>query len=208
MATAAVIRDTLIVQGDLIVTGTPPALSRSQLTQEDNALYKVPLTDLRVWDALATNLPGTAAADDLALIGGTFGTNSPTIRTSDAKATTVTQRARFLVALPTEYVAGQTVLIRAHAGMITTISDTTATVDFECYKSDDESGISADLVTTSATTINSLTDADKDFVVTATSLEPGDTLDIRVTIAITDGATGTAVIGQVGAISLVLDVKG
>jgi hypothetical protein len=208
MATAAVIRDNLLVQGDIICTGTPPTLTRSQLTQEDNAIYKVQLTDLRVWDAFATVLPGTAASDDLALVGGTFATNSPTIRTSDAKATTVTQYARFLFHLPTEYVAGQTVLIRAHAGMITTVSDTTATVDFACYKSDDESGISADLVTTAATTINSLTDADKDFVVTATSLEPGDTLDIRMVIAITDGATVTAVIGQVGGLSLVLDVKG
>jgi hypothetical protein len=208
MALATIIRGDLQVQGAITATGTPQALTRDQLYQEDGAIYKVPLTDLRVWDALATNLPGTAASDDLALVGGTFATNSPTIRTSDAKATTVTQYARFLFSLPTEYVAGQTVLIRAHAGMITTVSDTTATVDFACYESDDVSGISADLVTTAATTINSLTDADKDFVVTATTLGPGDTLDIRMVIAITDGATATAVIGQVGAISLVLDVKG
>lgn len=208
MAAVNVVRGDLMVQGDIICTGEPPTLTRSQLTQENNAIYKVPLTDLRVWDAFQTNLPGTAAADDLALIGGTFGTASPTIRTSDAKATTVTQYARFLASLPTEYVAGQTVLIRVHAGMITTVSDTTATVDFQCYASDDESGISADLVTTSATSCNSLTDSDLDFVVTATSLEPGDTLDIRMTIAITDSATATAVVGQVGAISLILDVKG
>lgn len=198
----------LYVAGNITRTGTGPSMARTDLTQENNALFKVPLTDLRVWDAMATNLPGTAAADDLALIGGTFGTNSPTIRTSDAKATTVTQRARFLVSLPHEYVDGETVLIRVHAGMNTTVSDGTATVDFECYASDDESGISADLVTTTATTINSLTDADVNFVVTATSLTAGDTLDIRMTIAITDTATATAVVGQVGGITLVLDVKG
>lgn len=196
------------VAGNITRTGTGPAIAREDLTQENNALFKVPLTDLRVWDAMATNLPGTAAADDLALIGGTFATNSPTIRTSDAKATTVTQYARFLVSLPHEYVDGETVMIRVHAGMNTTVSDGTATVDFQCYASDDEGGISADLVTTAAQSINSLTDADFNFVVTATSLTAGDTLDIRMTIAITDTATGTAVIGQVGGITLVLDVKG
>ena len=92
--------------------------------------------------------------------------------------------------------------------MLTTISDTSAAIDFECYRSNDEAGIGSDLVTTSATSINSLTLANKDFVVTATSLLPGDTLDIRMKIAIVDSATATAVIGLVGGVELLLGVKG
>lgn len=195
-------------QGVVFLGGYSPATPRSSLLQEDNARHKVPLTDLRVFDAMQTVLPGTAASDDLALIGGTFGSASPSIRTSDAKATTVTQRARFLFSLPHSYVAGETVTLRLRAGMNTTVSDGTATVDVECYRSDDESGIGSDICQTNATTINSLTDANKDFTINPATLAPGDTLDVRLTIAITDTATATAVIGQIGGIEFLLDSKG
>lgn len=209
MAEATVVRGDLLVQGNLTVTGTPPALSRSQLLQEDNGRYKVPLAHLRVWDALATNLPGTAATDDLALVGGTFGTASPSIQAGDLKAAGATTRyARFTFNLPTEYVTGQSVTIRAHAGMLTTVADNSATIDFVVYRSGDATDIGSDLCTTSATTINSLTFADKDFNLTATTLTPGDTLDIRMAIAVNDAATVTAVNACVGGLELLIDVKG
>lgn len=199
----------VVVQGNLRVNGEiQPDIAPEALEQQNNEPFKIQPTDWRVWDAFQTNLPGTAATDDLALIGGTFGSASPVIRTSDAKATTVTQRARCTFQLPHNYVAGQSVTIRAHAGMITTVSDGMATVDFEAYRSDDEAGIGSDLVTTAATTINSLTDANKDFTVTPATLAPGDTLDIRMTVAITDTATATAVIGQIGAVTMLLDTQG
>jgi hypothetical protein len=208
MAIANQVIGDLLVQGSILATGTPQALTRAQLVQEENARYPIELHTWRVWDALHTDLPGTAATDDLALIGGTFGSASPVIRTSDAKTTTVTQRARTTYTLPTEYVAGQSVTIRVHAGMFTTVSDGTATVDFEVYLSDDEAGIGSDICATAAQSINSLTDANKDFVITPTSLAPGSTLDIRMTVAITDAASVTAVLGQIGKTELLLDVKG
>tara|TARA_Y100000310_G_scaffold342361_1_gene445311 strand:- start:1154 stop:1828 length:675 start_codon:yes stop_codon:yes gene_type:complete len=185
------------------------AIARTKLEQNALAKFVIPLTAFRVFDALQTNLPGTAAADDLGLIGGTFGTNSPTLQTSDLKAAGATNmRARCLVALPAEYDDGETVQIRVHGGMKTTVSDTTATVDIECYESDKEEGISADLCTTAAQDINSLTAGDDDFTITPTSLVSGDVLDIRVTVAINDGATGNAVIGIIGSIELLCDIKG
>jgi len=184
------------------------AIARSKLALDSNKPYTVNLTDLRVFDAFQTNLPGTAASDDLALIGGTVGTHGPVIRTSDAKATTVTQKARFLVRIPAEYVAAETITLRLHCGMNTTASDGTATVDVEAYQSDLEGGVSADLCATAAQSINDLTDADKDFVITSSSLEAGDVLDVLITVAITDAASGTAVIGQIGGITLLADVKG
>lgn len=199
-----------IVEGDLRYTGSLlPALPRASLEQDNLAEYPIPWTAWRVWDALATNLPGTSATDDLGLIGGTFATASPSIQTSDLKAAGATTRyARCQVALPPEYVAGQTVTIRFHAGMVTTIADNSATIDLQAYKSDDEAGISSDLVTTSATTINNLTLADKDFAITATSLAPGDVLDLRVAVAVNDASTVTAVIAIIGAASLLCDIKG
>ncbi len=205
----AVFQDTAIFQGDVIMLAGKPEIARSELLQSENDRFKIQPTDWRVWDALHTNLPGTAATDDLALIGGTFGTASPTIQTGDLKAAGSTSRyARCTFQLPNCYVLGQSVTVRAHAGMKTTVADTAATVDFEVYRSNDEEGIGSDLCATAATTINSLTDANKDFTVTPATLNPGDTLDIRMTVLVNDAATATAVIGQIGSVELLLDVKG
>jgi hypothetical protein len=215
--------DNLSITGDLSVQGTftgPTGyvtnssvnanadIARTKLLTYSLEKHVVPLTDLRVWDAFQTVLPGTAASDDLALIGGTFGSATPLIQTSDAKNTTVTQYARFMVALPPNYPASGLVYIRLRAGMITTVANGTATVDVQAYESDKGGGLGSDLVTTPATTINSLTEADKDFVLTDAGLAPGDWLDVRITIAITDSATGTAVIGSIGSIELLCDTQG
>ena len=184
------------------------AIARSKLEQNILMSYPVNLVDLRVWDAMQTNLPGTSANDDLALIGGTFASASPTIQTSDMKTLTATRYARCLMALPAEYDNGESVQIRFHAGMKTAVSDTTATVDVEAYESDRAEGISADLGTTSAQDINSLTFADKDFALTSTSLVSGDILDVRIAVAVNDAAGGTAVIAVLGSVELLCDIKG
>lgn len=202
----------IIVAGNIRVNGriSPPIAKASILALAELQAFPIPLTDFRVWDAMQTNLPGTPSSDDLGLVGGTFGTATPSIRTEDLKAAGATSKyARVLVQLPWEYEAGQTVKIRLKAGMITTISDTTATIDVEAYKlqGDPDDAIGSDLVSTAATTINSTTFADIDFTVTPSSLSPGDILDVRVKIAINDGATATAVIGAFTSAKLLADVR-
>ena len=199
-----------LIQGNLTVTGTKPPVLRSELVQDNEAEYDIPFESWRVFDAYQTSLPGTSASDDLGLYAGTFGTSTPAIKTYDLKNAGATNvRARFRVQLPPEYVAGETVKIRFYAGMETTVASASATIDVEAYKTAGDGLVSgSDLVTTSATTINSLTLANKDFLVTATALSPGDWLDCRVTIAINDSATATAVIGKIGKASLLLDIKG
>lgn len=185
------------------------AIARTKLAQDTVQPYTLPLTQFRTWDALATNLPGTAAADDLGLDNATFGTGSPHLTAGDLKAAGATSRyARAHVVLPMEYDDGETCNLRVHAGMLTTVADTTCTVDVECYRSNEETGISADLCTTVATDMNSLTFSDIDFTLTPTTFVSGDTLDIRITIACNDAATGTAVEPVVGAVQLLCDVKG
>jgi hypothetical protein len=208
MTLAARIEGDLRIAGDLTVDGAMPTISRTSLVQDPNIAFAVPMTSLRVWDAIATNLPGAAANDDLGLDGGTWATNSPCITTGDVKAASSTRYARFQVALPAEYDAGQTVTLRFHAGMKTTVADTSCTLDLVAYKSDQEAGIGADLCATAAQSINSLTDADYDFVITPTGLTAGDVLDCRIAVAYVDAATGTAVIAQIGAIELLCDIKG
>jgi hypothetical protein len=201
----------LRVAGDLRIDGSlSPDLPRSSIAQLALAEFVVPMVSLRTWDAIGTNLPGTAANDDLGLDGGTWATDSPCITTGDVKgvSTEAHRYARFQVALPPEYEAGETVVLRCHAGMKTTVADQSCTLDVVAYKSNDEAGIGSDICATAAQSMNSLTDADLDFTITPTGLTAGDVLDVRLDVAYHDDATGTAVIGQIGKISLLCDIRG
>ena len=203
------LQGSLFVPGDLTLSGSiVPGITRSSLVQDDLAAFVIPFTRWRIHDNLSGLLPATAAADDLGLDGETFGTESPYLVTSDAKATTVTQYGRFQFGLPPSYVSGQSVRVQIKAGMKTTISDGTATVDVELYKSDDDGGVGADLCATAAQSLNSLTQTTLDFDVTSSGLSAGDLLDVRVTVAITDAATGTAVLGKLSRVSVLADIKG
>lgn len=204
------------VTGDFNATGNitrggtlRPDVPRSNLELESLAEYPIPFVGWRVWDALHTNLPGTPATDDLGLVGGTFGTDGPTLQTEDLKAAGATNKyARVVLTLPPEYSEATNVRLRFTAGMLTTIADTSATIDVEAYKLDEAGSVGSDLVTTAAQSINSLTLADKDFVLTASGLAAGDQIDVRVTVAISDSATATEVKGVIASAILLCDIRG
>lgn len=199
------------VSGGIVVsdTGVSAQTRATILRQDANAIFPIDFASLRVWDAYHTALPGTAAADDLALVGGTFGTAPPVVNAGDLKGAGATTRyARFQFSLPECYDAAETVTLAISAGMVTTVADTSCTIDVECYKLDKITGISADLCTTGATTINSLVFSTKSFVITPGTLAAGDTFDVRIAIACNDGATGTAVTPTIAAIDLLCDIKG
>lgn len=208
----------LSVTGDAVITGGlrlggafSPAISRASiLALEELKTFAIPLTSFRVFDAMGTNLPSAGATDDLGLVGGTFSSATPSLRTEDLKkAGATSNRARVLVQLPWEYVSAQTVTLRFKAGMITTVADTTATLDCEAFKlqDDPDDAIGSDLCATAATTINSVTFANIDFVITATALAAGDILDVRITTAVSDAATNTPVIAGITSAKLLCDVR-
>lgn len=202
--------DGVSIAGDLKVAGNMPTRPRSNLIQEDFAQFGIRVPELRIHDAFQTPI-SSAASDDLGIsTGGTYGTDAPYITAGDLKAAgATTRRARFLFTLPECYVAGQSVRFVAYSGMVTTVADTSCTLDFEAYAFDLDGTVGgSDLVTTSATTINSLTFAEKNFEVTASALAPGDVLDVRVSIACTDSATVTAVIPAIAHLAAALDIKG
>lgn len=209
MATQYIPND-VVIQGNLNVTGSMNEIARAELVQDALAVYAVDLTSLRVHDAPQTNLPGTSANDDLGLYGTAFGSAAMYVATYDVKAAGAkTLYARGQFTLPPEYDTGQTVKIRLRGGMKTTVSDGACTADVEAYISDKFGAVSGgDLVTTAATSIKSLTAADKDFELTATSLAPGVTIDFRIAVAVTDAATGTAVIAAIGSVEFLLDIRG
>lgn len=203
--------DDVRISGTLLLkeTGISAQTRNTILKQDALAIFPVNMMDLRVWDAIHTNLPGTAATDDLALVGTTFGSTAPVITAGDCKALGATSRyARFMVELPECYEAGETVTLSLSAGMVTTVASASCTVDVECYKIDKVTGIGSDLCTTSATTINSLVFAAKVFTITPSSLIAGDVLDIRLTITCNDAATATVVKPTIAGIDLLCDIRG
>ncbi|MHB8953564.1 MAG: hypothetical protein ACYC4U_11390 [Pirellulaceae bacterium] len=198
----------LRVAGDVLVDGDMPKMPRARLVQDPNAVFAIPLTEMRVWDAMGTLLPAAGANDDLGLVGGTFGSAAPKLSTGDAKAATVTRYARFLFPIPAEYESAETLTLRISGGMETTVADDAATVDVQAYKSDRDGTIGSDLCTSAAQSINDLTFANNDFTITPTGLSAGDILDIRITVAVVDAATLTAVTAVIGAVEMLCDIKG
>ena len=212
MANPVSIPGDLIVAGNIRLNGSlsPPISKSGILELAELQAMPIPLTSFRVHDALQTPLPGTPATDDLGLVGGTFGTATPSLRTEDLKAAGATNnRARALVQLPWNYEAGQSVSLRFVGGMITNVADTTATLDCEVYKqqNDPDDAIGSDLYTGSAVNMNSLVFSNLDFALSASGLSPGDYLDVRITTAVNDGATGTAVIAAITRAHLLCDVR-
>jgi hypothetical protein len=160
---------------------------------------ELPLESGKVWDDLSTNVKDTAAATDLGLISGTFLTDAPVLQSGDAKEAVVGRKVRYSYRLPSNYVAGSPLQLSALAGMVTTVSDNTATLDVEAVR---RAAPDTDICVTAAQSINSLVAAQKVFALNAADAVPGDVLDFVLTVAITDDATGTAVIGQIKKISV------
>lgn len=199
---------TYTVNGKVDGTITLTEVTRAQQAQEALAAYPLLPQDWVIHDAPQTKLPGTSASDDLGVYGTEFATNSMSVRTFDVKTLSTTLYARRMLWLPPEYDPGETFTIRLYAGMVTTVASTSCTIDVQCYKSDNYGGIGADLCTTAAQSINSLTPANKDFTITPPNLVPGDIFDLRIAIAVVDAATATAVIGELGAAFMLIDIRG
>jgi len=182
------------------VTPTPyqlPVIPREDLEQDANKLFQIHPRSLFVFDS-GEVLPAAGTADDLGFYQGTHGTNFPYVGTGDFKASSITRKARFTFTLPECYVPDGAIFIRFRAGMVTTIADTSCTIDAAAFKASSTAGAvitGSDLVTTAATDINSLTWDNFDFALDQSGFVPGDELDVLVTIAGVDAASATNVIG-------------
>lgn len=210
MATDTVTLPNVQVQGNLLVAGNLPEYPRTSLALDTNQIIALPLWGWRVWDAVATNLPGTSSSDDLGYITGTHGTAGSYVGTSDLKAAGSTTRyARFLAVLPPEYSAAATVSIRFSAGCITTLADTTATLNVDAREVSRSDGtVGSNLYAGAALDIRSVTFAEKQFALTSAALTAGDMLDIKVTMIINDAATVTPVIGAFRAAEIYTSIRG
>lgn len=217
MTTTVLIKngDLLKVQGQLDCSraeGTSfrnDSIGRASLIEESLAAYSISLRDLYVWDAPASSLPTTPATDDLGYIARTWATDAEKVQTEDLKSAGATDKyACFSWTIPPEFVDDGDFKIRIGANMVTTVADTSCTLDLVAYALDGEGSIGADLCTTAATDMNSLTFAEYDFEITSSGLSVGDRLEFRVHIACNDAAGGAVVKAQISKIQPLLDIKG
>jgi hypothetical protein len=156
---------TASVGSTLAVTGAATLSSTLGVTSQT---IGIPFDNFRIYDNIDAILDQAAADDDdLTLIQGTFGTNATTIETIDCGGLAdTTQYGAFWFAMPSTYIAGSTVALKANVGMVTTVADQAATLDFQCYVPDyanEDATVSTDLITTAAQSVNSTTFADKSF---------------------------------------------
>jgi hypothetical protein len=183
-------------------------IATTKLAQRVLAESVIPLTQARVWDAVQTNLPATPASDDLGIVTGTWGTNPVRITAGDVKALGSTTRRLYLaIPIPSNYEDGQTIQLRIRAKMETTVADNSCTIDAEAYVGSD-GALGSDLVTTTAASMNSLSAANYDFTINATGVDPGDLVEVRLSIASNDAATATAVTPAIYSVSLLCDTRG
>lgn len=209
---ATILEGDITINGNLTVlggTGLTGLVARSNLALESDMDFDIPLTQWRVWDALASLLPGTAAADDLGLTSNTFGTSTPYISSGDLNAVgAITRYARALIMLPESFVGGQNFLFQFGAGMLTSVASVSATIDLQVYQTNGTTGISGgDLCATAAQSINSTTFNQYQFTITGTTVERGDILDIRMTLA-ANSATASTHFAALTRTNLRLPIKG
>jgi hypothetical protein len=183
-------------------------IATTKLAQRVLAESIVPLTNARTWDSVAVNLPAAAASDDLGLVSGTWGTNPARITAGNVRTLGATTRRLYLaIPIPANYEDGQTVELHVRAKMETTLADVSCTIDAEAYVGAD-GALGADLVTTAAQSMNNLSAATYTFTINATGVDPGDLLEVRLSISSNDAATATAVTPAIYSIALLCDTRG
>lgn len=177
---------------------------RSDLTEEALVPYNVPLYTLRAADlnALAIAEPAGGSGDHYLVLNA----NTVVLRGISPNSDTQTDVSYLQFLLPPEYVAAGDVKVRINC-KYTSAPGTAGTVDVEAFKVTLTTGaIGADLCETAAQDLTASGVA-TDFVITATTLSPGDVLNIKITTVFqdSDGAVGEA---EIGSIQMLLDIKG
>lgn len=184
--------------------GSSPAGTEKVVYSGGVQVYGIKMTDMYVHDAVMTPAVTTAGNDDAAIVG-TGLSAAQTIQATDFGGTTADEKIGFNFVLPASYEAGDSVTVRLkNAGMLTTVSDGTATVDVVAFSDDGDGTISSDICATAAQSINSLTLATKDFVITPTALAAGMRIFFRIDFAGSDTGNLGVMIPTIGAVEVII----
>ena len=150
-----------------------------------------------------TNLPGTAAADDLALITGTFLTSAATIQTLDFVNTTTTAYGRFQYPVPANYVAGQAITLTLNVSCAAGTPNLEGTVDAFVTRA---ASPATDICATAVQNYGSAA-ADYSFTITPTNVVAGELLDIRVKLTGGEDTAAGSWIAVINSITLKFTVN-
>ena len=178
--------------------------SRANCFTETNQKIRVPLTAGVNEDGGA--LVPTAAAGKFGIVSGAFGAGGYKLQGEQASGNTKTSTVKYRVPLPQNYVAGEAFSIKVKQ-RVTVIANTTANIDVEARKSDDQGGVGADQVTTSAQTNNAITWVEHTFSVTGTSFVPGDEVDVLIRCQANDSGGANNSASEIGSVTLAISTK-
>ncbi len=205
--------------GTLTVTGTMTlptsaaswvnSIPRAALAQDALARHWLPLRDAVEHDDVDDPLPDAATGAYLGRgYNDTFATDSISLETGDVKNTNSTRYARWPeVHLPADYDDGQTIVLEITAAMVTTLADTSCTLDVEVYAHDGDTTVTGDKYAGAAVDINENVDTftARTFSLDATGLTSSTILDIRVAIAYNDGQAVNSVYAVIAKAELKYD---
>lgn len=210
MAETTIIAGNLDVGGDLRFRGLRlPSIPRTELIQDNLAVFPINLASLRKIGTPAENPPGTGSSSYAAIASGTFGTSAPYLTSGDVKNSVTSRAVETVVQLPPSYVAGQTVKIRLAVGMLDRVATVYARITVRAYKVErNTTPVGSDLSPGTTQSINSTTFSDVDDTLTTTTLSPGDYIHLEITIECSDGSAASACTPCIAAIDLVCDVQG
>ncbi len=175
-------------------------VARGDLTQDDLKAYGIPLSSLRQADQAPMGIVGTAGDHFFQIVA-----NAPHLLGNTPSSTTVTDISTFGFALPAEYVAGETIVLRIGAE-VDAVADL-HTLDLEAYLVNRVAGtVGADINETTIKTVTA-TAAAFDFTITPTGLVAGDLLHFLLT-TVNQDADGSDGIVSIFSIEVLADVKG
>jgi len=189
------------------------AIPRSYLTKETKT-FVIPFSDIRRGTGAGLILLPQATADgtDLGLACDNYGqaNSAPQLKTSSlAAGSSLTQKARFVLALPAEYVGSENLTCRIRATC--NACQVSQTLALEAYRLDGSgsyTGSPTNLVSTSAQSLGSSW-TDFDFTINGASLAPGDQLDFLATVAMNDtGGSGGSKQAKISSLAILAPVRG
>lgn len=156
----------------------------------------IPLTDLRVHDAIKDSLPDAAGADDMGL-GDAPGSAALGVITADDQQQGY---ALVLFKMPADYIAGQNLTVRLRA-KTTGLGQVANQFDLEA-KLVGDAAVGSDICATAIQTVTAAY-ANYDFTITGTSLAPGDVLQLRIYYNMNDtGGGGVAGVATLAAVKV------
>jgi len=183
--------------------------ARAGLTQDDAAVYRIPLQNCRSNTGLV--LDATGGDTLFSIANGGIGVGTLTLQGEEAVSETETTTLCFEFALPPEYVASETVTVAVECKVDESGAGNaiTETIAMEAYELGDDGTVGANLASGGAQDMSGGGDTFNTYTSTITDagLVAGDKLLLFVQTVITEDA-GTAVYAVIGNIEVRLDIKG